>query len=93
MSPCGRDLHFSHGLIEMKTYFVYMHNRTSRKDDEVFKVRAIDSDDAKVKAFQAQDWPGRFSVGWALTHRSANEQDRNFLRQFRSWATDKRGSR
>ena len=47
----------------MKTFYVYMHNNTSRDDDEVFKVKAEDKEEARKVANACQQWPGRFSIG------------------------------
>lgn len=74
----------------MKTYLVYMHNVTSRDDDEVYKVYAENEQHAKAVARELMDWPGRFSVGWAMPYFPKKKADKEFLKGYRWWATDKR---
>lgn len=74
----------------MKTFLVYMHNAVNRDDDEVYKVYADNPEHAKNVAREKMEWPGRFSAGWALPYFPENERDRDFLKSYRWWATDKR---
>jgi hypothetical protein len=75
---------------KMKTFFVYMHNNRDPADDEVYKVRANSSELAKEVAREKMDWPGRFSVGWVMPYFPKKKSDKEFLKGFRWWATDKR---
>ena len=65
----------------MRIFYVYMHNSTSRDDDEVFKVKAKDKEEAKEVANKCQQWPGRFSIG---TIHTAQECPKDL----KWWATD-----
>lgn len=44
-------------------WFVYMHNNTDSRDDEIYDLYAIDEADAREVAYTNQNWPGRFSIG------------------------------
>jgi hypothetical protein len=72
----------------LKTFLVYMHNCTNRDDDEVFKVKALNEKHAKQVAYEAQSWTGRFSVGWVKPYIAKTKRDKEFLRQYRWWASD-----
>ena len=72
-----------------KVFFVYMNNNTNRDDDEVYKVMATDEADAKRVASEKQNWAGRFSIGWAMPWSPKSKRDREFLKSYRWWATDK----
>jgi hypothetical protein len=73
---------------KLKTYFVYMNNATNRDDDEVFKVKAFSEAHAKLVADVAQQWQGRFSVGWAMPYYPKSKADKEFLKDYRWWASD-----
>lgn len=70
-------------------FYVYMHNATDSRDDEVYKVQAKDPEDAKTVARSKMEWAGRFSVGWAMPGRPKTKKDREFLKSYRWWATNK----
>jgi hypothetical protein len=63
-------------------FYVYMHNNTDHRDDEVFKVRARDKKHAKEVAASKMRWPGRCTVGWV---KGAREKG---LADYKWWATD-----
>jgi len=69
-----------------KVYYVYMHNTTDRRDDEVFKVKASSEPEAKSEAESHSQ--GRFSVGWAKPATPKSKRDKAFLRDYKWWSTD-----
>lgn len=71
--------------MEREVFYVYMHNVTSSKDDEVYKVLALSEDDAKRVAAKGQEWRGRFTVGWVKADTPANQE---YLKAYAWWATD-----
>lgn len=64
-----------------RIHYVYMHNSTSSQDDEVFKVKAKNKEEAKELAAECQQWAGRFSVGNAWTAKECPKD-------YKWWATD-----
>jgi len=75
----------------MRIYYVYMHNTTDSQDDEVYKVKANDEAHAKEVADSKQNWPGRFSIGWVRPATSSDPKNREFLKSYKWWATDRTG--
>ncbi len=67
----------------MRTFYVYMHNSTDRRDDEVYKVFAKNKAHARKVANAAQNWPGRFGLGWVMGAREKG------LASYKWWSTDK----
>ncbi len=65
-----------------------MRNCTDHRDDEVYKVKARDKIEALAVAEACQDWRGRFCAGWCLPYIAKNKRDREFLKEYRWWATD-----
>lgn len=70
---------------KLKIFYVYMHNNTDHRDDEVFKVKARDKNHAEEVAISKMDWRGRYTVGWV---KAGTEKG---LADYKWWATDKTG--
>jgi len=70
-----------------KIFYVYMHNHSNPKDDEVFKVKAFDEDSAKELA-EFIDSTERFTVSWVMSSRQKRNSDKEFLRDYKWWSTD-----
>lgn len=72
-----------------RVFYVYMHNNTNSQDDEVYKVKAYDRDDARRVARLRQSWPGRFEIGRVISGRPKSMADKRDLRDLWWWSTDK----
>jgi len=68
-----------------KFWLVEMTNNTDRRDDEVWKIRAVSKEAAKIVARSSDR--GRFSVGSVVPARGGSKAERDLARSFRTYCT------